>query len=75
MADDLVPGAAFFTHPRPRVLCEDCGRRVTYGTLLDLAGRVPGDVLREFASFVPVGGLVYWCSCGLVGAFSEPFRE
>lgn len=69
---ELVPGDAFFTHPRPRRLCEDCGRAVSWGTLPDLVGRVTPDALREFAAFVAVGGQVYWCSCGLVGAFSQP---
>lgn len=69
---EFVTGAAFFTHPRPRRLCEDCARPVTYGTLPDIVGRVSPEALRDLASFVKVGGLVYWCSCGLVGAFSEP---
>jgi len=72
---ELVEGAAFFTHPRPRRLCEDCGARVSWGTLPDLVGRVDPAVLRGFAEFVPVGGAVYWCSCGLVGAFSPPFID
>jgi hypothetical protein len=69
---EFVPGAAFFTHPRPRLRCEDCGRVVSWGTLPDLVSRVPADILAGLAEFVPVGGQVYWCSCGLVGAFSEP---
>lgn len=71
---EFVAGSAFFTHPRPRRLCEDCGRPVFWGTLPDLVHRVPEDVLTQLAEFVPVGGQVYWCSCGVVGAFSEPLR-
>lgn len=67
---ELVPGAAFWTSPRPRVRCEDCGRRVTYCAAGELPASVPADVVRRLAQVATDGGSVYWCSCGLVGAFT-----
>lgn len=75
---ELVAGDAFWTHPRPRELCSDCGRPVRWASLLDIAYLFKNDpdVLREFAERIPVGAEVYWCPmCGTAGWFSSAFLD